>query len=109
MTEYKSPITGHLEIVVTENSDSLEGQVIHWKEILIHGDPKGLKSLGKLLIEIADLDQESLTELPIGAREHVHLRPKNELSNNSNETIVGRLDAKGTGAFPTQYILKNNL
>jgi hypothetical protein len=108
MEKYKSQISGHLDIIVTENEDELNGEKIQWKEVLIHGDPTGLKSLAKLLIELADLNQNNVDELPIGAREHLHLRPKFELSNSSEEVIVGRLDAKGTGVFYDNYIPKNN-
>jgi len=76
------------------------------KEILIHGNPEGLKSLAKLLIEIAELNQEDVEDkfLPIGAREHFHLRPNFELSKSSVEVIVGRLDGKGTNNFYNRYI-----
>lgn len=49
MEKFKSEITGHLDIFVTENEDELNGDKTQWKEILIHGDPVGLKSLAKLL------------------------------------------------------------
>jgi hypothetical protein len=42
--------------------------------------------------------------LPIGAREHYHLRPNIELSKSSVEVIVGRLDGKGTKLFYNRYI-----
>ena len=106
MEKYKSKIFGHLDIIVTENEDELDGEKMQWKEILIHGDPDGLKSLGKLLIELADLNQDNIDGLPIGAREHYHLRPRFELSNSSEEVIVGRLDAKGTGVYYDGYIPK---
>ena len=109
MKEFKSEITGHLEIRVIEKEDEFEGERTNWKEVLIHGDPKGLKSFANLLLKIADLNQEESGNLPIGAREHHHLRPNIELSKKSDETIVGRLDAKGTGAFPSYYISKDNL
>ena len=104
--KYKSEIAGHLDIFVTENEDEFEGETTKWKEILIHGDPEGLKSFAHLLIKLADLNQDNIDGLPIGAREHKHLRPKFELSNSSNEVIVGRLDAKGTGQFYNGYVPK---
>jgi hypothetical protein len=57
-------IEGHLDIFASSNAD----------EILIHGNSEGLKSLAKLLIEIAELNQEDVEDkfLPIGAREHSH-------------------------------------
>lgn len=104
----KSKITGHLDIFVTENESELDGNKMRWKEILIHGDSEGLKSFAKLLIKIADLNQDNVDGLPVGAREHIHLRPKFDLSNSSEMVIVGRLDAKGTGAFYDSFISKDN-
>jgi hypothetical protein len=108
MKKYKSAISGHLDIFVTENKDELDGEKMKWKEILIHGDPEGLKSFAQLLIKLADTNQENIDGLPVGAREHIHLRPKFDLSESSEEIIVGRLDAKGTGHFYDRYIKKNN-
>jgi hypothetical protein len=101
-------IEGHLDIYVVQNEDEFEGELSKWNEVSIHGDPEGLRSFAKLLIEIANLDQEKVDnkELPVGAREHYHLRPELELSKSSDEVIVGRLDAKGTGVFYTRYISK---
>lgn len=107
MKKYKSDISGHLDIFVTENKDVLDGEKMKWKEILIHGDPEGLKSFAQLLIKLADTNQENIDGLPVGAREHIHLRPKFDLSESSEEIIVGRLDAKGTGHFYDRYIEKN--
>ena len=102
-------IDGHLDIFIAHNEDENDGEISKWDEILIHGDPKGLKSLAKLLIKIADLNQDKVDNkyLPIGAREHYHLRPGIELSKSSINVIVGRLDAKGTGAFYERYISKD--
>lgn len=108
MKNFKSAITGHLDILVTQNEDELNGSKEYWNEVLIHGDPEGLRSLAALLLKLADLDQGSITSLPIGARAHEHLRPKFELSNSSEAVIVGRLDAKGTGAFYDRYIPKES-
>jgi hypothetical protein len=103
-------IEGHLDIFVSHQEDEFEGKISKWEQILIHGDPEGLRSLAKLLIDIADLNQEEIDDkdLPIGAREHYHLRPRLELANSSDEVIVGRLDAKGTGKFYDRYIAKDN-
>ena len=60
----------------------------------------------KNLLKLADLNQDNIDRLPIGSREHKHLRPKFELSTSSNEVIVGRLDAKGTGQFYNSYVPK---
>jgi len=103
-------INGHLDIFISHNEDEDEGEISKWDEVLIHGDPEGLKSFAKLLIEIADLNQEKVNDkfIPVGVREHYHLRPGIELSDSSIEVIVGRLDAKGTGAFYDRYIAKDN-
>jgi len=109
MEKYKSEILGHLDIFIADNEDELDGQKVKWKEILIHGDPEGLKSFAKLLMKLAETNQDDVKGLPVGAREHVHLRPKFDLSNSSDEVIVGRLDAKGTGHFYERYMAKNNV
>ncbi|HUZ58854.1 MAG TPA: hypothetical protein VMU83_08730 [Hanamia sp.] len=102
-------IEGQLDIFISHNEDEDDDEIIKWDEILIHGNPEGLKSFANLLIEIAELNQEKVDDkyLPIGAREHYHLRPGIELSNSSIEVIVGRLDAKGTGDFYDRYIPKD--
>lgn len=101
-------IEGDLEISVTYNKEEYEGEIEKWSEVLIHGSPEGLKSLAKLLVEIAELNQDEVDDkyLPVGAKEHYHLRPGFELSRSSVEVIVGRLDAKGTGEFHKSYIQK---
>jgi hypothetical protein len=91
--KFKSEIVGHLDIIVTENEDELDGDKMQWKEVLIHGDPDGLKSLAKLLLRLADLNQDNIDGLPIGAREHIHLQPNLDLAKSSEEVIVGRLVA----------------
>jgi hypothetical protein len=107
MAKYKSEIQGHLDIIVIENEDDEdEGEIQKWQEILIHGDPEGLRSFARLLIRMADLNQESVADLPTGAREHLHLRRNIDLSKSSTSVIVGRLDAKGTGDFYTMYVPK---
>jgi len=111
--EYKqtkgNEIEGQLDIFISHNEDENDGEIIKLDEVLIHGNPEGLKSLAKLLIEIAELNQENVDEkyLPTGAREHHHLKPGIELSKSSIEVIVGRLDAKGTGKFYDRYIPKD--
>jgi hypothetical protein len=107
MKKYISEITGHLDIFIADNEDKLEGEQTKWQDILIHGDSDGLKSFARLLIRIADLNQNELTELPIGAREHIHLRPNIDISKSSREVIIGRIDAKGTGLFYDRYTAKD--
>lgn len=110
MNKYESEITGHLDILVDSKEDEFEGKVEKWQDVLIHGDPEGLRSFAKFLLKVADLDQESVPDknLPYGEREHYHLRPKWDLSKSSVQVIVGRLDAKGTGAFYNSYIAKDS-
>jgi hypothetical protein len=45
---------------------------VQWNEVSIYGNPAGLRSLAKLLLEIAELNQEKVADeyLPMGAREH---------------------------------------
>jgi hypothetical protein len=105
---YGGEINGHLDIFVLDNEDEFKGEISKWQEVMIHGDPEGLRSFGELLIKLADLDQENRSDLPIGAKEHYHLRPNWELGKSSVETIVGRIDAKGTGHFYDRYIAKES-
>jgi hypothetical protein len=100
-------ITGHLDILVTDNEDKFEGEIEKWQEVLIHGDPEGLRSFARLLMKIANLNQENRTDLPIGAREHYHLGPNLELSKSSVQANAGRIHAKGTGHFYDQYVAKD--
>ena len=102
-------VTGHLDIIISDYEDEFEGETEKWQEVQIHGDPEGLRTFAELLLKIADLDQEQVsdTELPIGESEHYHLRPNFELGKSSVETIVGRIDAKGTGRFYDSYIAKD--
>lgn len=102
--KYSSGLTRNLDIFIIQNEEDFDGEGKGWQEILIHGDPEGLRSFAALLIKLADTNQNDDVALPIGAREHVHLRPRLELSNSSEPVIVGRLDAKGTGAFYDRYI-----
>jgi len=106
MEKYKSGMTGNLDIFIVQNEDACDGEIIKWQDILIHGDPEGLKSLAALLVKLADTDQNDIVGLPTGAREHIHLQPKYDLSNSSENVIIGRLDAKGTGVFYDRYIPK---
>jgi len=104
---YGGEISGHLDIFVSENEEEDEGEILKWQEVMIHGDPEGLRSFGKLLIKLAKLNQEKRSDLPIGAKEHYHLRPNWELGKSSVEVIVGRIDAKGTGRFYDRYVEKD--
>jgi hypothetical protein len=104
MVKYKSKTSGNLDIFIAQNEEVCDGEIIKWQDVLIHGDPEGLRSLARLLLKLADINQDNNIDLPIGAREHIHLRPKYDLSNSSENVIIGRLDAKSTGAFYDRYI-----
>lgn len=101
----KHQIEGHLDIFFAPAQDEED-----YDEILIHGDPDGLKSLAQLLLELAELDQEKVADryLPPGAREHYSLQPNFELSKSSNVVTLGRLDAKGTRAFYPRFVAKDS-
>jgi hypothetical protein len=94
---FSPAIEGNLEI--SRNPDG----------ILIGGDPDGLRSLGRLLIWLADVDQESHPTMLDGQRARVHLHANepvnssNSLTSFSEKTELSRLDAKGTGNFPEKY------
>jgi len=64
-------IQGELDIFVSHSQEGNHYQSVTGNEILIHGNPEGLRSLAKLLLEIAELNQEAVEDkfLPVGARE----------------------------------------
>jgi hypothetical protein len=109
MQKLQFEMAGHLDIFIANNEDEYEGEKSKWQDVLIHGDPEGLRSFARLLIKIADLNQDEINDLPIGAREHIHLRPDLEISKSSVEVIVGRIDAKGTGTFYDRYVVRSNM
>jgi hypothetical protein len=91
-------IKGNLEISMSEDG------------IFIGGDPDALRSLARLLVWLADVDQESLPGMPDGERCHVHLYARkapgpfgDSLTPFSQNTELCRLDAKRTGDFPSRY------
>lgn len=96
---------GNVDIFIAHNNEDND----KWNEILIHGDPDGLKSLAQILINLANINQEKIDNktLPIGAREHIVLSPNIELSKSSDKVIIGRLDAKITGKFYNRFIPKD--
>jgi len=84
-----------------------EGRINIYPEIIderyvnvtIIGDPDGLRYLAKLLIALADYDQE-VTTAPVGDREHIHLHANEQLDSHSCDVELCRADAKGTGVLP---------
>lgn len=101
-------LEGHLDIFFSLDDDESDGNQAEKGEVFIHGNPEGLRSFAKFLNDLAELDQEKLDDnyLPVGAREHHHLNPGLDLSQSSSRTIVGRLDAKGSGEFYDRYITR---
>lgn len=89
------PLNGNLQIWMIEEDDR--------QKIMIYGDPKGLKSFGEILIGLSEVNQENYKCMPDGERDHTHIYPGSHLSKGSLETIIGRLDAKSTGAFPKSF------
>ena len=65
-------------------------------DVVILGDPDGLRHLADLLYAMADVDQET-TSAPNGTREHIHIHPKQHLGPHSCEVEICKSDAKGTG------------
>jgi hypothetical protein len=72
-------------------------------KIVIAGDPEGLRSLATLVTWLANADQETWPYLPAGQRAHVHVYPGIDISRNSREVELMRLDAKGTGELPEEF------
>ena len=75
MEKYTSAIMGNLDIFIGQKEVNCDGEITKWQEILTHGDTEGLKSIALLLLELAAANQNDIIGLPIGAREHLHLRP----------------------------------
>ncbi|HEX7470637.1 MAG TPA: hypothetical protein VF437_07895, partial [Verrucomicrobiae bacterium] len=72
-------------------------------EVIIDGDPQGLRSLAKLCLALANVDQKKIKGLPDqGAREHIHLNPGTHLGNNSIRLVLGRAEDK-TGELNPDY------
>jgi hypothetical protein len=72
-------------------------------KFVISGDPEGLRSLAALIAWLADADQETWPYLPAGGRAHVHVYPGIDISRDSREVELMRLDAKGTGELPDGF------
>ena len=68
-------------------------------EVVIWGDPDGLRYLAGILNWLADFDQARNSD-PVGTREHLHLMPGEEVDMQSCYVEVCRADAKGTGELP---------
>ena len=44
-----------MDIIVAENQEEFDGEIEEWQEVLIHGDPSGLRSLAKQLNYLASI------------------------------------------------------
>ena len=107
MKKINIKLKGNFDIFSSTTIEKVDGKKQKWTEILIHGDPKGLKSFAELILQLANYDQDKDDKLPKGAREHIQLSPKHQLSKSSDTVILGRLDAKGTGEFYDRYKKKS--
>lgn len=65
------------------------------KKIVISGDPEGLRSLGVLLTWLADQDLDTWPYLKEGKRAHLHVYPRHDISEDSREVELMRMDPKG--------------
>jgi hypothetical protein len=83
-------ITGRISI--TED----EGKVV------IAGDTEGLRSLAGLLTWLGDADLEQWPYLRPGGHAHIHIYPKDDISADSREVELMRLDAKRTSGSAEQ-------
>jgi hypothetical protein len=79
----------------------------HWNDegvmnVAISGDPKGLKSLANLVIQLANVNQKKLKSLPARfSSEHIHLEPNLDLAQNSARLCIDRADDKTGKLDPT--------
>jgi hypothetical protein len=71
-------------------------------KVVIAGDPEGLRSLGRLLTWLGDADQEQWPYLPPGGHAHIHIYPKDDISADSREVELMRLDAKRSSGSAEQ-------
>ena len=102
-------IKGNIDFFISEDKEEFEVEILEWNEIFIHGDPEGLRSLAKILIDLAEINQDLIDDslLPTGEREHITLSSGIDISNSSDNVTIGRLDAKKTGEFYDRYIPLN--
>jgi hypothetical protein len=68
-------------------------------EVVICGDPAGLRYFAGVLNWLADFDQTRNSD-PVGTREHLHLMPGEQVDAQSCYVEICRADAKGTGELP---------
>ena len=82
-------IKGNIDFFISQDKEEFEGEILEWNEIFIHGDPEGLRSLAKILIDLAEINQDLIDEslLPIGERKYIALIFINNENNKSNRRI----------------------
>jgi len=86
-----SNLVGKICVISGKDDDEEIGEVI------ISGDSSGLRSLGKLLIEISEIDQAHINGLPENESEHIHLVYGRHIGENKlgkYNLIISRLDTK---------------
>ncbi len=68
-------------------------------EVVLYGTPSGLRQIAEKILELADLDQESMKNLPVGEGYHFHLKPGpgHFICSESDPVTMGRIDGKGNG------------
>lgn len=69
--------------------------------IVIAGDPDGLRSFSRLIGWLADADLEAWPYLPAGGQAHIHVYPRIDISADSRNVELLRLDVKG-GCAPSE-------
>lgn len=55
-------IKGNIDFFISQDKEEFEGEILEWNEIFIHGDPEGLRSLAKILIDLAEVNQDLIDE-----------------------------------------------
>ena len=80
-------ISGKLAVSTIRNRNCHDDR---WEDVLVYGDPKGLRSLASLLLAVADDNQRAVSA---GDSEHAHVNLC-FLEKNSRSLIIGRLDRK---------------
>jgi hypothetical protein len=63
-------------------------------KVVIAGDPEGLRSLATLLTWLSDQDLADWPSLEEGQHAHLHLYPRIDMSDDSREVELMRMDPK---------------
>jgi len=78
-------LTGHQIAFTVRNG--------HGPEICIYGDPEGLRSLAKLILFVADVDQ-SKEPYPSDDSFHLHAGLCDKVPGHPQRITIGRMDSK---------------